>query len=234
MAGERRQEKLATALAGMARDLLAQDSLQKTLDRIVSHAQDLVEGCERAGIMLVDQGRVYTLAFSDDQARTSDRIQGELGEGPCFDAARTGKESYLVPDMTADADRWPRYAPRARELGIQSMLGFKLFTDDATLGALNLYSSRSGALTERSEQVGWLLASHAAIAFASARSDANLHGAISSRQDIGMAMGVLMERHKLSAEEAFSVLSRASQEANTKLRAVARRVVETGAEPGTA
>lgn len=231
--GERQPEELATALAEMARDLLSQDSLQNTLDRIVAYAQVLVEGCERAGVMVVDRRTVHTLAFSDDLARTSDRIQGELGEGPCFDAVRTGQESYLVPDMTADADRWPRYGPRARELGIQSMLGFKLFTDEETLGALNMYSSRTGALTERSEQVGWLLASHAAVAFSSARSDAHLHGAISSRQDIGMAVGILMERHKLSPDEAFSVLTRASQETNTKLRDVARRVTETGDEPGT-
>jgi AmiR/NasT family two-component response regulator len=111
------------------------------------------------------------------------------------------------------------------------MLGFKLFTDEEELGALNIYSSRAGALTERSEQVGWLLASHAAVAFSSARADAHLHGAISSRQDIGIAMGILMERHKLSADEAFGVLSRASQRTNTKLREVARKVTETGEDP---
>jgi GAF domain-containing protein len=232
MAGERQSEELATALARMARDLLSQDSLQETLARIVTYAQDLVDGCERAGIMLVSKGTVHTLAFSDDEARTSDRIQGELGEGPCFDAARSGQESYLIPDMAADADRWPRYGPRALELGIRSMLGFKLFTDEDNLGALNLYSSRPGALSDRSEQIGLLLASHAAIAFSSARSDAGLHVAISSRQDIGIALGILMERHKLSADEAFSILSRASQDTNTKLRKVARRVAETGEAPG--
>jgi GAF domain-containing protein len=231
MAGERRPEELATALAQMARDLLGQDSLQATLDRIVTYSQDLVAGCDRAGIMVISKGEVHTLAFSDDEARVSDRIQGELREGPCFDAASTSQEAFTVPDLEAAADRWPRYAQRARELGIRSMLGFKLFTDEENLGALNLYSSRPGALTERSEQIGWLLASHAAVAFSSARSDAHLHGAISSRQDIGIALGILMERHKLSTDEAFSVLSRASQESNTKLRDVARRVAETGEDP---
>lgn len=205
---------------------------QDTLEQIVTYALDLVDGCERAGIMVVDKGKTYTLAASDDDARISDRIQGELREGPCFDAARSGRESYLVTDMAVDADRWPRYGPHARELGIRSMLSFKLFTEEATLGALNLYSSRPGALTDRSEQMGRLLASHAAVAFSSARSDADLHGAISSRQDIGIAMGILMERHKLSVDEAFSLLSGASQETNTKLREVARRVAETGEAPG--
>jgi transcriptional regulator with GAF, ATPase, and Fis domain len=234
MTGERLPEELATTLAEMARALLAQDSLQDTLDRIVTYAVSVVDGCEGAGIMVIRNGKVHTLAASDDQARTSDRIQGELGEGPCFDAVRTGAESVLVTDMVTDASRWPRYGPRARELGVGSMLGFKLFTEQQDLGALNLYSSIAGALTERSEQMGWLLASHAAVAFSSARLDTDLHGAISTRRDIGVAMGILMERHGLSADEAFARLNTASQETNTKLREVARRVAETGESPSRA
>jgi GAF domain-containing protein len=232
MTDERLPEKLATALAGMARGLLAQDSLQDTLDRIVTYALDLVDGCEGAGIMVVNRGKVHTLAASDDDARTSDRLQGELGEGPCFDAAHSGQESYRVADLNTDADRWPSYGPRVLKLGIRSMLSFKLFTEEEHLGALNLYSTRPHALTDRSEQMGWLLASHAAVAFSSARSDANLHVAISSRQDIGIAVGILMERHKLTADEAFTSLSQASMDKNVKLREVARRVVETGEDPG--
>lgn len=231
MANDEVSIELATALAQMARDLLAQDSLQQTLDRIVRHAVGLVQGCESAGIMILQGGRVHTLAATDDVVLTSDRIQGEVGQGPCFDAVRTGAESYRIENLNDHAERWPRYAPRARELGIGSMLGFKLFTEEQNLGALDLYSSRPGALTEHSERIGWLLASHAAVAFANARADADLHVAISSRQDIGMAVGILMERHKLSADQAFAVLSRASQRRNLKLREIARRVVDTGEAP---
>ncbi|WP_329249663.1 GAF and ANTAR domain-containing protein [Actinoallomurus sp. NBC_01490] len=231
MANDEVPAELATALAQMARDLLAQDSLQQTLDRIVRHAVHLVQGCESAGIMILHGGRVRTLAATDDVVLTSDRIQGEVGQGPCFDAVRTGAESYRIENLNDQVERWPRYAPRARELGIGSMLGFKLFTEEQNLGALDLYSSRPGALTEHSERIGWLLASHAAVAFASARADADLHVAISSRQDIGMAVGILMERHKLSADQAFAMLSQASQRRNVKLREIARRVVETGEAP---
>lgn len=231
MTGERAPEELATDLARMARDLLAQTSVQGTLDRIVTFALDLVDGCERAGIMVIGKGTVHTLAFSDDVARDSDRIQGDVGQGPCFDAARSGRESYVISDMTRAEETWPRYGRRIREMGIGSMVAFKLFTDDEILGALNLYSSRAGALTDRSEQMGLLLASHAAVAISSARSEADLHGAISTRQEIGEAVGILRERHKLTAEEAFSVLRRASQDTNIKLRDVARRVNETGESP---
>ncbi|GLY78552.1 GAF and ANTAR domain-containing protein [Actinoallomurus iriomotensis] len=234
MANDEVPAELATALAQMARDLLAQDSLQETLDRIARHAVNLVQGCEAAGIMVLQNRRVHTLAATDDLVLTSDRIQGEVGQGPCFDAVRTKAESYLVEDMRDEAERWPRYVPHARELGIGSMIGFKLFTEEENLGALDLYSSRPGALNDYSEQVGWLLASHAAVAFANARAEADLHIAISSRQDIGMAVGILMERHKLSTDQAFALLSRASQERNVKLREIARRVVETGESPDSA
>jgi transcriptional regulator with GAF, ATPase, and Fis domain len=234
MAGEKESEEIATKLAHMARDLLAQNSLQQTLDRIVKYSVELVHGCDMAGIMVVHRGHVVTLAASDEQARVSDRIQGEVREGPCFDAVRTGTESYLIQDMQADVARWPRYGPHARELGIGGMLGFKLFTDEGTLGALNMYSRRPHMLTERSEQVGWLLASHAAVAFASARSDADLHLAVESRQDIGMALGILIERYKLTPAEAFARLSQSSQDHNVKLRKLARQIVETGETPGIA
>jgi GAF domain-containing protein len=234
MSREGEPDALATALAKMARDLFAQGSVQHTLDRIVSYAVELVDGCESAGIMVVGRDRrIETLAATDEMVRTSDRIQGELDEGPCFDAARQEQEVYRIADLTKTVDRWPRYAGQARELGIGSMMGFLLFTDDENLGALDLYSSRPDAFTEQSEQVGRLLASHAAVAFASARSDEQLHEAITTRQRIGEAVGIMMERYKVSEQQAFAVLKKASQEQNIKLRELARTVVETGGIPGT-
>jgi AmiR/NasT family two-component response regulator len=94
-----------------------------------------------------------------------------------------------------------------------------------------MYSRRPHALTERSERMGWLLASHAAVAFSSARTDADLHASISSRTDIGQATGIVMERHKVTEEHAFAILSQGSQDNNVKLRDLARHVIETGEIP---
>ncbi len=232
MDGQREPEPIATALAKMARDLLAQDSLQATLDRIVAHAVELVEGCEAAGILVLRGRSVRTLAASSELVEASDRLQGEVGEGPCFDATRRRTQVLRIADLNQQAERWPRFTPRARELGIGSMIGFQLFTNEQNLGSLNLYATRPGALTDRSEQVGWLLASHAAVAFATARSADELHAAIASRTEIGEATGILMERYKITDDEAFAVLSRTSQTRNTKLREIARQVVETGDVPG--
>ncbi|HEX2132582.1 MAG TPA: GAF and ANTAR domain-containing protein [Actinophytocola sp.] len=220
-------EDLPTALASMARDLLAQPTVQATLDRIVAHAVELVDGCESAGILIVRRGEVQALAATDDRARASDLLQGEVGEGPCLDATLREEQAFRIPDMVAD-ERWPKYGPRAVELDIGSAMGFLLFTEDENLGALNMYSSRPNAFGERTEHIGWLLASHAAVAFASARTDDQLRAAIATRQEIGEAVGILMERYKVSEEQAFDLLRKESQNHNVKLRDVARVVTETG------
>ena len=231
MAGEdQREAELTPALARMARDLLAQESLQHRSDRILVHAVELIDGCESASIM-VHMGSVHTLAVSDDRARTWERAVGELGKGPCFDAAATGAESFQLADALSALARWPPLAAVARELGIGSMLGFVLFAKDRDLGVLNLYSSRRDAFSNRAEDLGWLLASRAAVAYSHARTDAHLHAAISSHQNVGMAIGILMERHRLTADDAFSALVAESQRHNVKLRDVARHLVETGAFP---
>ncbi|MEV7454131.1 GAF and ANTAR domain-containing protein [Streptomyces nigra] len=221
----------ARQMASMARDLLAQESVDATLGRITHTATELVEGCDAAGILVLRDDAVRTLAATDDLVVVSDRVQGELREGPCFDAARsrTGERVYRIPDFTADAGRWPRYAPRAQELGVGSMMDFLLYTEDEDLGALNLYSRRPGAFTEMSELAGWLLASHAAIAFSSARTHAQMEEAVATRHVIGEAMGILMGRHGLDETQAFDVLRRYSQENNVKLREVARQICEKGA-----
>jgi hypothetical protein len=115
--------------------------------------------------------------------------------------------------------------------GHRQRVGFLLFTEEDELGALNLYSQRAGAFTKRSEQVGWLLASHAAVAFASARTDAQLQEAMATRQDIGEAMGILMERYKVTERQAFATLVKASQNRNVKLREIARAITQTGEIP---
>ncbi|PRX45434.1 ANTAR domain-containing protein [Prauserella shujinwangii] len=232
MQGKRDPEELATALAHMARDLLTQPSVQDTLDRIGHHATELVDGCTDAGILVLDGTRVRTLSATSSLVEHSDRLQGECGEGPCFDAVRDRQEVYRIPDMTDTVDRWPRFAPKARDLGIGSMMGFLLFTEDERYGALDLYSTDPDAFNERSEQVGWLLASHAAVALASAQHDAQLRDAIATRQEIGEAMGILMERYKISERQAFAVLVEASQRQNTKLREIAGTVTATGELPG--
>ncbi|WP_142063664.1 ANTAR domain-containing protein [Pseudonocardia kunmingensis] len=96
------------------------------------------------------------------------------------------------------------------------------------LGALNLYSDRVDAFDDESEHVGLLLASHAAVAMAGAQQQENLRAAIATRDLIGQAKGILMERYKVSEDQAFAILVRASQNANRKLRDVAEQLGSSG------
>ncbi|CAM02876.1 GAF domain-containing protein [Saccharopolyspora erythraea NRRL 2338] len=226
-------QELAIALARMSRNLLSQDTVQNTLNSIVEHAVDLVDGCEHAGILLLHNRRqVETAAATSELVRRSDTLQGELCEGPCFDAADNGVQVYRIADMTGSVQRWAQYAPYARDLGIASMMGLLLYTDEEEYGALDLYSSRPEAFGEHSELVGWVVASHAAVAFSSARMDAQLQTAITTRQRIGEALGIVMERYRIDEEQAFQVLKRSSQHRNIKLRDIADHVTSTGEIPG--
>ncbi|MEU6256977.1 GAF and ANTAR domain-containing protein [Streptomyces sp. NPDC047043] len=225
--------EFAEQMARLARDLLAQDSLQATLDEIAASAVRLVEGCDAAGILAVRKGRAVTLAACGSAVQECDRLQGELGEGPCFDLARhkDGERVYRIADLSRPRPAWQRFAEAARPLGIGSMTGLLLYTDNDDFGALNLYARRPGAFGKDVETAGWLLASHAAVALADARTIDQLEHAMETRHAIGEAMGILMERHGLSADEAFSVLRRISQHHNIKLRDVAQRVRTEPANP---
>lgn len=146
-------EAFAERMATMARDLLAQESLDATLERISACAVEIVEGCDAAGILVLHGERVETLAPTESMVVRSDRLQQRLGEGPCFDAAvrLSGERAFRIHDFTRPQERWASYVGRARELGIGSMMGFLLYTWQENLGALNLYSRRPAAFTKASE-----------------------------------------------------------------------------------
>ncbi len=112
------------------------------------------------------------------------------------------------------------------------MLGFQLFVEGDQLGGLNLYAGGPGAFDDESQDIGQMLAAHAAVAVAGAEREENLRSAVSSRDVIGQAKGILMERHELTADQAFAVLARVSQELNRKLADVARELTDTRAVPG--
>ncbi|MFJ1969680.1 GAF and ANTAR domain-containing protein [Streptomyces sp. NPDC087903] len=220
----------AQKMASMARDLLAQESVSATLEGTTASAVELVEGCDAAGILVISRGKVRSYAPTEQLVVDSDRLQEELREGPCYDVARpdTSERVFRIPDFTQPSEQWPIYVPRARELGVGSMMGFLLYTEEEELGALNVYSRETGVFTDASETAGWLLASHAAVALATARNEAQMQEAIATRHTIGEAMGILMGRHHITEEQAFDILRRHSQATNTKLRDIARRVCETG------
>ncbi|MFC8708112.1 GAF and ANTAR domain-containing protein [Streptomyces anulatus] len=223
----------AEQMGAMAHDLLEQPSVDRTLERITSSATELVEGCDAAGILLLNDQEAVSLAPSEPLVVELDQLQHQLGQGPCFDAARHAVEErvFRIADFMLEESRWRDFVPQAQKLGVGSMMGFLLFTEDDDFGALNFYSREPGAFTEVSQTAGVLLASHAAVALSSARTHAQMEQAVATRHQIGQAMGILMARHHIAENEAFNVLRRYSQDNNVKLRDIAQQVSEEGRLP---
>jgi hypothetical protein len=132
--------------------------------------------------------------------------------------------------MTTEA-RWPRFAAEAARLGVGSCMSFQLFVERDSLGALNLYSRSPHAFGAESEDIGLVFASHAAVALSGAQTEENLRKAMNTRDVLGQAKGILMERYKLTSDQAFHTLARASMQANRKIIDVAVELCETGSMP---
>lgn len=224
--GQSAEPGIARQLSELARELHADLTTETLLDRIVMAAVTEVPGAQYAGITLVTGKDFSTRAASGELIERIDRVQHQTGEGPCLDAARH-HETVRCDDLRAD-DRWPRFARQAAGLGVLSVLCFQLFAGGDSFGALNLYAANTAAFGQDSESTGILLASHAALAMAAARTETGLLTAMDSREMIGQAKGILMERYKITAVEAFGLLVASSQAVNRKLRDVAEHLVATG------
>jgi GAF domain-containing protein len=221
-------------LARIARELVSEPDMQHTLQGVVEAAAQNLDGEVWASVSLVkDRREVQTPAASDDRADRADQLQYELEEGPCLDAIWE-QETFQIDDMSAD-ERYPRWTRAvAEQTGIRSSLSLQLFTDaeQNSLGGLNLYSPQPGAFDAETRAEALAFAAQAAVALRSAQTEENLRSGMATRNLIGMAQGILIERLRLTPDQAFAVLSRLSQESNTKLRDVARRLVQTGEIPG--
>ncbi|MHA7189140.1 GAF and ANTAR domain-containing protein [Arthrobacter sp. MDT2-16] len=218
---------LALQLSELARGLRRQPDVDSTLAEIVHAALSLIPPAAEGSISLVRaRRRVESRAASGDLPRIIDDLQTRTGQGPCLDAVF--RERIVRVPSLRDEPRWPDFARRAWDAGARSMLSFQLFVDDDNLGALNLYGAEVGEFGEDYEQVGLLIAAHAAIALSDAQEISNLNAALITRDVIGQAKGILMERHKLTAHEAFLVLSSASTKTNTKLIEVAEQLAVRG------
>jgi transcriptional regulator with GAF, ATPase, and Fis domain len=220
-------DDLAQQLTEVARSLQGRDNTDQMLDELVRAAVALIPGVDEGSIRVVmDRSAVTSQSPSGDLPQRVDALQEELGEGPCLDAA-FDQQTVRVPDM-AHEERWPRFAAAAAEAGAASMLSFQLYVEKDNLGALNLYSYRPDAFDDESEHVALMFASHAAVAFADAQRIDQLNHKAATRDLIGQAKGILMERYNINADRAFAVLVRVSQHNNRKLRDVAEELVSSG------
>ena len=219
----------AKTLSELARDMQAREDPDAILQLIVEAAVSEIEGADWAGTMLVTKGRPRTQTYTDDIVMKLDDLQRDANDGPCLTSLR--EETTVRADDLADEPRWPRFTSGAVEYGVRSMLSAQLFVREENLGALNLFSGKPHAFDHDSEQVTLLLASHAAVALVDARKIQHLKIALESRDLIGQAKGILMERFKVDASAAFGILVAISQHTHRKLHVVAEDLAATGELP---
>jgi len=223
------------ALGRLGRLSLRELSMDSLLKTVADLTKSVMPGNPEASVLLLVKDHPTTVVSTGALATDLDERQYERGHGPCLHAARTG-EVTEIPDTRAD-DRWPDYTPRAVDCGNLSSLSIPLAIDpDAEVsGALNIYARRPDAFDEASRSVASRFAPYAAVAagnlhaYQSARDMAeNLQIALASRAVIDQAKGILVERHKLTPDQAFQLLAGASMSTNRKLRDIADHLVRTG------
>ena len=223
--------QLAEDFGGLARSLEAHDDPDLMLTEIVAAAVAMVPGVDEGSISVVTGRRnIGSQAPTGDLPMQVDALQEETQQGPCLDAAYDHL-TVRVADMATET-RWPDFARRASQAGAASMLSIQLYVEGDNLGALNLYSRTPNAFDDESEQVGLLFASHAAVAYAGVRKEDQLTKAVVSRDLIGQAKGILMERYNISGERAFLMLTRISQNTQRKLHDIAAELVRERTVPG--
>jgi GAF domain-containing protein len=213
-------------MAELAREIAAPRELEQILADVTATAVELIPAADIAGVLLVKRGGEFeSLADTDSLVAQLDKLQHDFGEGPCAEAAL--KETIVRTDDLRREPRWPSYAPAAVEHGVLSSLSFKLYTAERTAGALNLFSFKADVWDTEAETIGSVFAAHAAAAIMAGRHGEQMLSALSSRDRIGQAKGIIMERYGVDDVRAFELLRRLSQESQGKLVDIAQRVIDT-------
>ena len=198
-------------------------------DTVCERALKVVGG-DHASITSVRSGSFTTVAATSDLPERADKLQYKAGSGPCLDATRESA-TIRVDDLATDP-RWPRFGSAASaELGMHSMLAHVLPIDEHALGALNVYSARPHAFTAQHETALAVFGTAAVTALSAARHQEKaeqLERALHTSRRIGVALGIVMVTKQVDLDGAWALLSKASQDSNTKVSQLADEVMHTG------
>ena len=198
---------------------------------LAEHAAVEIPGAQYAGVTLARNGKeVDTPAATHHWPLLLDKVQQRHQEGPCLTAAWEEKTVHVV-DLETD-ERFPDYRRDAlAETPIRSIMAFQMFIAGETLGALNVYSEQPGVFTPQSRNLGLIFAAHTSVAWNAARREDQFRRALSSRDIIGQAKGMIMERYGVDAVQAFEVLRKLSQDSNVPLIKIATDLVTSAQAP---
>jgi hypothetical protein len=227
---------LAMVFAEIAQYLYEADNVDEVLSRIAEAAVSTIASCQLASVTIREDGVFRTVASTHAAATDVDYAQYQASEGPCLDAV----DNTIVHVPAFPDPRWPGLGSRPTESGVHSVVSYRLaaagpVTDVSLVGSLNAYAIAPHAFDDEMREIGLVLAAHASVAARTVQERTDLeqlgrqlHEALSSRDVIGQAKGILMERLRITPEDAFDTLRRASQRLNLKLREIAQKLAETG------
>lgn len=219
------------ALAALSRFFVGDSTVEQTLSKVTHLATEAVPSAELAGITVRVEGKHRTAVFTDPTVLEVDAEQYEIGEGPCLHAATYGE--VAVVESTSGAGPFPEFRRAALDHGITSTISLPLVIDTTPLGAMNLYARNDHRFDDGARSTGEIYAIQAAIVLANSQaywdareSSTGLAQAMRNRAVIEQAKGMIMAAQGMDENQAFDVLTRASQRENRKLRDIARRMVD--------
>jgi transcriptional regulator with GAF, ATPase, and Fis domain len=198
--------------------------IEEMTTKLTSASVALVSGAEFAKISLIENGNLHSIAATSDLAALLDGAQQAAGQGPCLDAVNA-QQPIRCSDLGTDA-RWPRFAVAATNAGVRTVLSFPMEVPGATGATLSLFGSQPGAMGIRSDATAAMLAHHAAIALFTAEHERQFKAALATRDIIGQAKGMIMERFGVDSTRAFAMLKKISQQTNTPVRQLAASLVD--------
>jgi GAF domain-containing protein len=208
--------------------------LQDLLERLVHHAVAVADA-DGAGVMLAGRDGLGFAAASDDAVFEIEILQGRIDSGACHEAF-TANELVRVEDL-ATHERWPQYTERAVSNGFRAVMGVPMNAGGQTIGVVNIYRHAPGTWSPEQLDAAEIITAMASAYVVHANQlraqhdlAEQLQSALESRDTIGQAKGLLMARHGVDSETAFQMLRSSSQDANTKLRDVAARIVRSEGE----
>lgn len=204
---------------------------QRTVvEQIVAGALSVIPGTLAAAVVTVDRDGVLQspVGVGGDIGRFVMQAQNSTNQGPCLDALRDGKQ-VVTGDLDVDV-RWPLFGARVKEIGVRVMICTPMEAAGRRLGALTLISRTTEFAAQEDDVsvMATVFAAHAAVALAGARQVQDMNAALTHRDVIGQAKGILMERFKVTPDVAFAMLVRTSSITNVKLQLVCDRLCQTG------
>ena len=233
---------LAGSLLRLAAIPANTEVVDAALGLVVALAHATVTGADGVSVMLSRGGALTTVAASDETISGMDADQYATGQGPCVSAATDGERIYV--ESLDTESRWPEFIPRAKQRGINSILSMPLVTRGRPLGALNIYSSLAGAFTDPQKALATLCArqasdflTHAAVDVSMEDLSGRVRDALAGRQTITLAVGVVMAREGVSADDAHAIVLQTSHQSAVPLLEQAQAIVastQRGAPAGPA